>query len=333
MEIGEIARRAGVSRSTVSYALSGKRPISPETRERIFEIMRDAGYVPNAAAQALRLGSSQTIGMMIPPADHTHLTFGQLLMVGAAVEAAADRDYNVLMSPGGRERLAALDALIATRRIDGLLVTEAQVRDARVQRAQQSGMPFVVLGRTTDRPGYDWVDLDWDYAVSTCVRHLVSVGRRKLALVNRSAELVAATYGSAVRSDKAFRREVALAEIEGVVVACDDNAYAATGCVRQILSEMPDVDGIVTINEMSLPGLVPALLEAGKRVPHDLSLCAVAAAPLAPGQLPLTTVANPLAEMATSAVDALIARINDPTIDHVHLLLAPALEVRASSLP
>ena len=152
MEIGEIARLAGVSRSTVSYALSGKRPISQATRDRIFEIMRTAGYVPNAAAQALRRGSAQTIGMMIPPADHSHLTSGQLLMIGAAVEAAADRDYNVLMSPGGRDRVTSLDSLIATRRIDGLLVTEAQVRDVRVQRAQQSGMPFVVLGRTTDRP-------------------------------------------------------------------------------------------------------------------------------------------------------------------------------------
>ena len=161
----------------------------------------------------------------------------------------------------------------------------------------------------------------------------MSVGRRRLALISRSAELVAARYGSAVRSDKSFRRSVALAGVEGVVVACDDNAYAAVGCVKEIMSMLPDVDGIVTINEMSLPGLVPALLDAGKRIPQDLSLCAVAAAPLSPGQLQLTTVSNPLAEMATCAVDTLISRINDTAGEPVHMLFAPPLEVRVSSLP
>ena len=104
MDIGEVARRAGVSRSTVSYAITGKRPVSEKTRERIFAIMRDGGYRPNAAAQALRSGSTNTLGMVIPPADHSHLTAGQLVLVGAAVEAAADRDYDVLMSPGGHDR-------------------------------------------------------------------------------------------------------------------------------------------------------------------------------------------------------------------------------------
>src|SRR3954447_7694928 len=102
MDIGEVARRAGVSRSTVSYAITGKRPVSAKTRARIFAVMRDAGYKPNAAAQALRSGATNTLGMAIPPADHRHLTAGQLVLVGAAVATWPGRVEHVAMAPSRR---------------------------------------------------------------------------------------------------------------------------------------------------------------------------------------------------------------------------------------
>src|SRR4051794_29927314 len=333
MDIGEVARRAGVSRSTVSYAITGKRPVSAKTRARIFAVMRDAGYKPNAAAQALRSGATNTLGMAIPPADHRHLTAGQLVLVGAAVDAAADRDYDVLMSPGGRDRDASLERLIGTRRIDGLLITEAQVHDTRVKQAQASGVPFMVIGRTVDRPAYDWVDLDWDASVQTCVDHLVDVGRRRLVLVNRSAALLESGYGSAVRSERAFLDAVRRHGVQGVALPCDDNAHAAAGFVQEALERMPDVDGIVSINEMSLPGLVPALESHGRAVPRDVSVCAVAMSPLGlDGPTKLSTVENPLAAMAERAVDSLVARINGFE-STVHVLLSSPLVVRESSVP
>jgi DNA-binding LacI/PurR family transcriptional regulator len=333
MDIGEVARLAGVSRSTVSYAITGKRPVSPQTRDRIFAVMRDIGYKPNAAAQALRSGSTNTLGMVIPPADHSHLTAGQLVLVGAAVEAAADRDYDVLMSPGGRDREASLERIIATRRIDGLLITEAQVHDTRVKRAQESGVPFVVIGRTVDRPSYDWVDLDWAASVRACVDHLVEVGRRRLILVNRSAPLVESGYGSAIRSRRAFLEAVQEHGVDGESMPCDDNAHAAVGFVEEMLSRMPSVDGIVSINEMSLPGLVPALQQHGREVPRDVSVCAVAMTPLGlDGPIKLTTVENPLSAMAERAVDSLVSRVQGFD-SKVQVLLAPPLVVRESSVP
>jgi DNA-binding LacI/PurR family transcriptional regulator len=331
--IGEVARLAGVSRSTVSYAITGKRPVSEETRERIFAVMRDAGYKPNAAAQALRRGSTNTLGMVIPPADHSHLTAGQLVLVGAAVEAAADRDFDILMSPGGRDRDASLARLIGTRRIDGLLITEAQVHDTRVKQAQESSVPFVVIGRTVDRPTYDWVDLDWVASVRACVDHLVTVGRKRLILVNRSAPLIEVGYGSAVRSHRAFLEAVHEHGVQGESMPCDDNAHAAAGFVSEMLARVPDVDGIVSINEMSLPGLVPALQQHGRDVPADVSVCAVAMSPLGlNGSIKLTTVENPLAEMAERAVESLVSRVHGSG-STVHVLLAPPLVVRESSVP
>ena len=88
MNIGEIARRAGVSRSTVSYVLSGKRTVSEATRQRIQAVIDELDYRPNASARALKEGRTRTLGLVIPPASQ-RLTDMQLGFVASVVEAAA----------------------------------------------------------------------------------------------------------------------------------------------------------------------------------------------------------------------------------------------------
>ncbi|WP_460808096.1 LacI family DNA-binding transcriptional regulator [Micromonospora zhanjiangensis] len=98
MNIGEIARRAGVSRSTVSYVLSGKRTVSEATRRRIQAVIDELDYRPNASARALKEGRTRTLGLVIPPASQ-RLTDMQLGFVASVVEAAAHADLDVLLSP------------------------------------------------------------------------------------------------------------------------------------------------------------------------------------------------------------------------------------------
>lgn len=331
MDIGDIAARAGVSRSTVSYALSGKRPISPATRERIENVMREVGYVPNAAAQALKRGSMQTLGFVMPPADRRHLTGGQLEMVGAAVETAAEADYDMLLSPGGQVGDASFERLVGQRRVDGMLLTETRVKDARVTRVQDAGLPFVLIGRTTSRPSCDWVDVDHDTLVRECLRHLVEQGRTCVVLINRSRALVDAGYGPAVRSHRALTDEGRRLGVAVADLACDDNFNAARELVARMLVEVPDVDGIITINEASLPGLMPALVEAGRRVPDDVSVCGVAMAAIATNTTPpMTACDNPVGTMARTAVQTLIGRLQGRE-ERTQVLLAPPLVVRDSS--
>src|SRR5690606_38368597 len=102
MNIGEIAKRSGVSRSTVSYALSGKRPVSEATGRRIQAVIDELGYQPNAAAKALKEGRTRTIGLVIPPASR-HFTDIQLGFVASVVDAAARADLDVLLSPSDRK--------------------------------------------------------------------------------------------------------------------------------------------------------------------------------------------------------------------------------------
>src|SRR5689334_8466324 len=194
MNIGEIARRAGVSRSTVSYALSGKRTVSEATRRRIQEVIDELDFRPNASARALREGRTHTLGLVIPPA-HRRLTDMQLGFVASVVEAAARADLDVLLSPSGGDHDRSFERILAGRRVDGVILMEIRLEDDRVTRIRQSELPFVTIGRTSDRYGMSWVDVDYAGLIAKCVSHLADLGHRQVALVNRSAELLAAGYG------------------------------------------------------------------------------------------------------------------------------------------
>ncbi|MEU7859318.1 LacI family DNA-binding transcriptional regulator [Nonomuraea sp. NPDC049141] len=143
MNIGEIARRSGVSRSTVSYALSGKRPVSKETRRRIQAVIDELGYRPNATAKALKEGRTRTIALVIPPASR-RLTDVQLGFVASVVDAAGRADLDVLLSPSGGEHERSFERVIGGRRVDGDILMEIRLEDDRVTRLRQTGLPFVV---------------------------------------------------------------------------------------------------------------------------------------------------------------------------------------------
>src|SRR5947207_7723579 len=126
MNIGEIARRAGVSRSTVSYTLTGKRPVSEATRRRIQDVIDELGHRPNAAARALKEGRTRTIGLVIPPAGD-RLTHMQLDFVASVVDAAARMDLDVLLSPSGGDHDRSFERLASGSRVDGVILMEIRV--------------------------------------------------------------------------------------------------------------------------------------------------------------------------------------------------------------
>src|SRR4051794_23983277 len=207
MNIGEIARRAGVSRSTVSYALSGRRSVSTETKQRIQAVIDEIGYRPNAAARALKEGRTRTLGLVIPPASQ-RLTDMQLGFVASVVEAAARADFDVLLSPSGGDHERSFERIVTGRRVDGVILMEIRLEDDRVTRLQQVGLPFVTIGHTSHAEGMWWVDVDYGTLVARCVHHLADLGHRHIALVNRSAELVATGYGPGYRALTGFTEAV-----------------------------------------------------------------------------------------------------------------------------
>ncbi|MEU7876429.1 LacI family DNA-binding transcriptional regulator [Dactylosporangium sp. NPDC049140] len=333
MNIGEIAKRAGVSRSTVSYVLSGKRTVSEETRRRIVAVIEELDYRPNAAARALKEGRTRTLGLVIPPATQ-RLTDMQLGFVASVVEAAAHADLDVLLSPSGGDHERSFERVITGRRVDGIILMEIRLEDDRVDRLRQSGLPFVTIGHPADTHDMWWIDVDYAALIARCVHHLADLGHRHLAFVNRSAELVAAGYGPGHRALAGFGEAIAERGLTGVDVCCPDEAAGGEACLERLLEAHPDVTGLVTINEAALPGLQRALDRAGLVVPHDFSVAGVAGRHWAEDfRPPLTSADVPALEMGAQAVDLLLERIATPDALPRHVVHAPPISLRSSTGP
>jgi DNA-binding LacI/PurR family transcriptional regulator len=333
MNIGEIARRAGVSRSTVSYTLTGKRPVSEETRRRVQAVIDELDYRPNASARALKEGRTRTLGLVIPPATQ-RLTDMQLGFVASVVEAAARADFDVLLSPSGGDHERSFERILTGRRVDGVILMEIRLEDDRVTRLQQVGLPFVTIGRTGSAEHMWWVDVDYTVLVSRCVHHLADLGHRHIALINRSTELVAAGYGPGHRALAGFTSAVGERNLDGVDVCCADDAPAGEGCIEQLRDLQPEVTALVTINEAALPGIQRALERAGLRVPRDFSVAGVAARHWAEDfRPPMTAVDIPTQDMGAQAVELLLERLATPTAHPRHILHAPPISLRDTTGP
>jgi DNA-binding LacI/PurR family transcriptional regulator len=312
LNIGEIAKRAGVSRSTVSYALTGKRNVSEQTRARVQAVIEELNYRPNAAARALKEGRTRTIGLVIPPAGR-RLTYMQLDFVASVLDAAARADLDVLLSPSGDMHERSFNRLIDGRRVDGVILMEIRLDDPRVTQLQKADMPFVTMGRTGRSEGTWWVDVDYESLLNRCVHHLADLGHRNIALINRSREMLVAGYGPGLRARQGFCDAIAQCSLTGWEYPCDDDTPGGDACMRLILEEHPEVTAAATVNEAALPGVQRALHAAGLAVPADFSLIGVAAQHWAEEfHPPLTSADVPAAELGGHAVDLLAECIANP---------------------
>ena len=333
MNIGEIAHRCGVSRSTVSYALSGKRPVAEATRRRIVAAADELGYYPASAARPAELHPTGTVGLMVPPAGPT-LTPMQLDFVGAITDAAAQADLDVLVSSSAGGLGGSFARIVTPKRIDGVILMEVRLNDSRVEQVRRARIPFVTIGRTAQPGGMSWVDLDTDTLVNRCVDHLADLGHRHIALINRPTGLLVSGYAPAHRASLSFARATARCGAEGVEFRCADEEQAGETCMDRILAEYPKVTAAVTINESALPGLERALERAGLEVPNQFSITGLVANRWAERcHTRLTAFDVPASDIGGMAVRLLRERITRPGTAPAHELLAPPIAMRDSTGP
>lgn len=329
----DIARRAGVSVSTVSYVLSGKRAISAETRERVLAVMGEAGYQPSALGRALATRRSRTISLLLPMTGRA-LSEMDLEFVSAAAEVAGEHGYgfSLTMDPSDR-----LDLLQMTRggRTDGLILMEIHLRDPRVELLRASDVPFALIGHCEDNAGVSFVDLDFARAMETAVAHLAGLGHRRLALVGLRPELRADGYGPAVRSAEGFARAVAAHRLAGTVHDCATTLAAGEALAAAWAADPLRPTGVVLLNLEALAGLTMAASAVGLPIPGALSVVAVASERavrlLSP---PPTLIDFPVATMGRTGAEMLIRRLEGGgATPPEQVLLEGALRVRGSTGP
>ncbi|BDU11070.1 LacI family transcriptional regulator [Aurantimicrobium sp. INA4] len=330
----DVARMAGVSESTVSYALTGVRPISEETRERIEDAMKTLGYVPNAMAQALASKKSGLLALLFPVGERG---FGEtdFEYVEAATAAAAEDGYQLLLWPNAVEDTASLQKIVAQGLVEGVLLMEVRSQDPRVKVLQESGTPFCLIGRTDDAENLTYVDADFSQWGPMAINHLVDLGHTNIGVISMRGELVEAGYGPVVRTEAPL---IDLAQRMGVTVTMKHpkaTIRAGRLAFEELLQEQPGITAIIGFNEPAIIGAIEVAGARGMNIPQDLSVLSFglseeAATMTVPAQ---TTINVDGPELGRMAVQYLIARLNGDKKSVLQKLTQPQFFDRGSTGP
>lgn len=178
----DLARELGVSKSTVSRALSGNGRIGGETRKRVLACAEAHGYAPNSIASSLARSKTNNIAVVIPSeAFSNEVPFFQQCLMGVC-ESAARRQYDVLVAPVGENDIDVLRRIVAKRKVDGALLTRSLVTDYPADFLKEAGIPFVTVG-SSDNAGVIQVDTDTVSACRALTQKLLSERPGSIALI------------------------------------------------------------------------------------------------------------------------------------------------------
>lgn len=332
----DVARLARVSVSTVSYVLTGTRPISEATRERVLAAMAELDYQPNAMARGLASRRTTLLGLMMPM-DERGMGATETAFVTGAAAAASAAGRHLILQPDPADDLEALRQVAGQGLLDGALLMEVRLDDPRVALLTELGVAFVLLGRTRDTTGLAYVDIDFDQTVGEAVDHLVGLGHRDIVFVNHSQASLDAGYGPALRSAEAFRTAMQRHGLAPVMVPSDDSASGGRAALAAALDRLPGLTGVLALNESALFGVLGGLTERGLRVPDDVSVVSMVTSPAVAdlSAPPLTSMVSPGSAMGRLGVETLLSileREGAPAPPRQQLLPC-SLQVRGTSGP
>lgn len=327
--ITDIARAAGVSKSTVSLVLQGSPLIKPETTARVKEAAAALGYVYNRRAADLRRKSSNMIGMVIN--DLTNPFFAELLvgMERKLVEAG----YISLMAHTD-ERLDVQDKVLASMReyhAAGLILCPAfDTPPSLLNTIQAWGIPLLVVVRPLGEGHYDFVGSDNEAGTFTATEHLAKQGHRRIALLGRMGG--GAVYEQRRAGYERAMRTYGLAIAPEWVIDVPPTRSGGREGILQVLTLSPPPTAAVCYNDVVAFGASSALGERGLTVGRDFAVIGFdGVAATAHSNPPLSTVDVEPSHLGEIAAEILLKRLRDPEGAPIKHLATPQLVVRQSS--
>jgi DNA-binding LacI/PurR family transcriptional regulator len=304
--IRDVAQRAGVSIATVSRAVNGISTVAPELAERVWNAIREVGYVPNTQARALVSGRSRLLGLVV--SEITNPFFPEL--VQEFENLAVEQGYEVFIGSTNYDpvRTELLVRRMLQRSVDGVAIMTFGIEQELIQKLVDRAFPMVFVDSGPDMPNIRVLKVDYGEGIREAVQHLAALGHRKVAFISGPLHM-----RSAVSRRDAFLKsmsELGLTVpgehiIEGTHTM--EGGIKATENLLQLV-EMPTA--IVCSNDMTAIGVLHGLHRTTHEVPDDISVIGFDDIHLTQFVLPpLTTVQMSCKHLASAAIQALRAGI------------------------
>lgn len=330
LTLEDIAKKAGVSRSTVSRVVNGQPYVRKSVRERVLKVIQETGYHPNVAARTLASQRSWMIGLVLPRSVSSFFADPYFPRLTQGI-AQACNDNNLTLglflvgAPEDEEKI--IPRVSRKGFLDGILVQSGEVGDHLIDRLVTSNVPLVVVGRPFHDNQVSYLDVDNVQGAYQVVAHLASLGYRRIATITGNTH---STVGLDRKEGylKALV-DAGLAVDPALIVEGDFTEAGGYRAMQQLIPARPQA--VFAASDVLALGAMRAARDAGLQVPGDVAFVGFDDLPLAAlPDPPLTTVHQPIYEFGVRAVEILIDLIENGSTPPRKVIMHTELIVRAS---
>jgi DNA-binding LacI/PurR family transcriptional regulator len=329
----DVAAEANVSRATVSRVVNRKATVDKEIQRRVLDAIAATGYVPNAAARTLVNRRTGIVALVMSGSDGSAAEafgdpfFGRI--TGGVVTYLRERAMHptLLLADSDEARQEALD-FVRRGNAEGAILVSTHPGDPLPRLFVDAGVPAVLFARPSDPEPISFVDLDHEAGAALAAAHLAERGCRQVATIAGPADLPAANSRLA-----GFQRAMERHGVPYVQVA-HGNFTADSGeqAMIELLTAMPGVDGVFAANDLMAVGALGALRDRGRDVPGEVALIGFDdSEPSRMSRPRLTTISQPVEEMAATMTAMLLERIAAPDVPPASVVFQPELIRRESA--
>nr|WP_204261333.1 LacI family DNA-binding transcriptional regulator [Blastococcus saxobsidens] len=330
--MGEVADLAGVSRATVSRVINDSPRVSPEARVAVQAAVEALRYVPNRMARSLVTRRTDTIALVLSEADTQVFSDPFFASIVRGLSARlADTDLNlVLLAARGEREQEKIGRYVRQGHVDGVILMSLHNDDLLPDILTGGHVPVVLSGRPLDGRPVAYVDADNAGGAAAATRHLLSLGRRRIATISGPTDMVAGL--DRLAGYRAALAEAGRTPAPELVAEGDFTEAGGVRAMTRLLADAPDLDAVFVASDPMAVGALQALRAAGRRVPEDVAVVGFDdAAVAAVCDPPLTTVAQPLDEMTGLMVELLLDQIESGERTAETRVCATSLVRRASA--
>jgi DNA-binding LacI/PurR family transcriptional regulator len=337
LTLDHVAQVAGVSRATVSRVINRTRNVDPEIQRIVQEAVAATGYVPNRAARSLVTRRTGLVALAVSTAGAFDEPFSGQVFVDSFFGRALNgvmrflRSHDghvVLMLVDSAETRAQLVGYLRQGEIDGSLLVSLNANDPLPGILADAGLPAVLFARPARPMPLSYVDVNQQLGTRLAADRLVARGCRRVTTI-------AGPQGAVAGQDRLAGFHLAMAVHGHPYVPWEEGDFTVAGgraAMERLLAKDPDTDGVFAANDLMAQGVLSVLQERGLRVPEDVAVvgfddsdAALACRPM------LTTVRQPVEEMAVEMARMLMRRIGEPDQRPTSVIFEPTLVVRGSA--
>lgn len=330
--IKDVAKQANVSTTTVSHVINNTRYVAKSTREAVEKAMEDLGYQPNFLARSLRSGETNTIGLIVP--DGANPFFADISR--RIEDLGYDNGYSVIQCNSDQDlnkQRSYIKTLIA-KQIDGVIFISSGDSDDDLKLLTASNIPVVVVDRSVPLNLADMILVNNEQAGYEATRHLLDLGHQRIACISGPMVL-----GTSRLRFEGYKRALDEADIILNPDYILESAYTLKGgqqAMEKLLNVNPSPTAIFALNDLIAFGVIYKARHLGFNIPEDFSIIGFDDIELAAAFTPsLTTIAQPLHEIAKLAVDRLFEKMQTENGDweNKQIMLDAKIIIRESTIP